>query len=63
MEKIMHKCPVGKKLVAERDSEGNIWVICRGCKQKVKIEVKSRVEPRTEKVSGSFSLGNYRQQA
>jgi hypothetical protein len=43
MEKIVCTCHgKGNKIIAERDKDGNLWVLCRGCKTKVKIVV---IEP------------------
>jgi hypothetical protein len=46
MEKIKCTCHGRQKIIAERDDDGNIYVKCRGCKEKIKIEVKRRKEPR-----------------
>jgi len=32
-------CHGRQKILAERDRDGNIYILCRGCKQKVKIEI------------------------
>jgi len=43
MEKIKCTCyGRGEKIIAEQDEYGNIYVLCRGCKQKVKIEIKQQ---------------------
>jgi hypothetical protein len=54
MEKITCTCHTShcQKIIAERDRHGNIWVLCRGCKRKVKIEVlESRIEPKPTRVA------------
>jgi len=57
MEKIKCCCfGRGHKIIAERDEQGNIYVLCRGCKQKVKIEVERRVEPKPEEGNGSYFI-------
>ena len=53
MKKIKCTCHGKQKIIAEQDEDGNIYVKCRGCKEKIKIEVKSRSEPRP---SGSAAL-------
>jgi len=38
IEQIRCDCHGHTKIVAERDEQGNIYVQCRGCKEKIKIE-------------------------
>jgi len=39
-----HACR--QKIIAEQDEDGNIFVMCRWCKEKIKIEVRVPREPR-----------------
>ena len=38
IEQIRCNCHDRAKIVAERDEQGNVYVQCRGCKEKIKIE-------------------------
>jgi len=38
IEQIRCNCHDRAKIVAERDEQGNVYVLCRGCKEKIKIE-------------------------
>ena len=40
VEQIRCDCHGRQKIIAERDDDGNVYVQCRGCREKVKIEPK-----------------------
>jgi len=54
MEKVTCTCHGGQKIIAERDDKGNLYVQCRHCKQKVKIEIRAPREPKPKKVTALF---------